>query len=83
MVRPLFTEAPVEHYAHLNICQARVPVPFDRELVQYSEVDVKSLQQQARPESGNAIMLFILVMCAAVNHSHNACNLTGKPLPHC
>lgn len=61
---PLIIETPVEHYAHLDICQTPVHIPIDRELksVQYSVVDVKSLQPRATTESGNQIMLFILVM---------------------
>ena len=45
------------HYADLNISQAAVLIPVDRELelVKYAELDVKLLQPRSSTESGNAV----------------------------
>ena len=93
----LISETPVGHYADLNIPQVPVYVPLDRELmlVEYGEIDVKSLQPRTTTESGNGSMPFTyLVLCTTANHFqnacnlqaspiHTACNLRSKPPPHC
>ena len=56
MERTLIIETE-RHYADLNISQALVHIPVDRELelVEYAELDDKLLQPRSSTESGNAV----------------------------